>query len=147
MKRPNVAHARVLRAAQTDAERLMWRHLRNRQLLGWKFRRQHEIDAYIADFACVDANLIVELDGGQHVERARYDERRTEALQRRGFRVLRFWNDDVLTATDRVLEQIVAALTVTPPHPDPLPGGERGKSADGPDPLPGGERGKSTGAP
>lgn len=132
MKRPNVAHARVLRAAQTDAERLMWRHLRNRNLPGWKFRRQHEIDAYIADFACVDANLIVELDGGQHVERARYDERRTEALQRNDFRVLRFWNDDVLTATHRVLEQIVAALTLTPPHPDPLPAGDREKIVGAP---------------
>ena len=127
MKRPNVAHVRVLRAAQADAERLMWRHLCNRQLPGWKFRRQHEIDAYIPDFACVDANLIVELDGGQHVERTRYDERRTEALQRMSFRVLRFWNHDVLPASDGVLEQIVVALTLTPPHPDPRPAGEREK--------------------
>ena len=127
MKRPNVAHVRVLRAAQADAERLMWRHLCNRQLPGWKFRRQHEIDASIPDFACVDANLIVELDGGQHVERTRYDERRTEALQRMSFRVLRLWNDDVLPASGRVLEQIVAALTLTLPHPDPLPAGDREK--------------------
>jgi very-short-patch-repair endonuclease len=125
MKRPNVDRARALRCAQTDAERLLWRHLRDRQLLGWKFRRQHEIGVYIADFSCADANLIVELDGGQHVDHALHDEHRTELLQRMGYRVLRFWNDDVLKATDRVLEQIVRVLPDTPPHPGPLPEAER----------------------
>lgn len=68
VKRLNVERARALRVAQTDAERALWRRLRNRVLLDWKFRRQHEIGPYIVDFVCTDAGLIVELDGGQHLE-------------------------------------------------------------------------------
>ncbi|GAA0723937.1 endonuclease domain-containing protein [Dokdonella soli] len=127
MQRANVAHARALRVGQTDAERWLWRHLRNRQLLGWKFRRQHEIGPYIADFVCTGAWLIVELDGGHHVAQASQDARRTEWLQAAGYRVLRFWNDDVLKSIESVLEQIVVALAATAPHPGPLPGGEREK--------------------
>lgn len=125
MKREYVDHARALRAGQTDAERRPWRYLRNRELLGRKFRRQHEIGPYVVDFACVDTGLIIELDGGQQLEQMERDARRTAWLQREGYRMLRFWNDDVLKNTNVVLEQIVAALDVTPPHPDPLPGGER----------------------
>jgi very-short-patch-repair endonuclease len=134
VKRLNVDRARALRTSQTDAERALWRHLRGRHFLGWKFRRQHEIGLYIADFVCADKWLIVELDGGQHVERADQDAVRAEWLCRAGYRVLRFWNDDVLKNTDDVLEQIQRALELdaalrTPPHPGPLPGGERGRSA------------------
>jgi very-short-patch-repair endonuclease len=129
MRRPNVDRARALRVGQTDAERALWRRLRNRLLLGWKFRRQHEVGPYIGDFVCTDAWLIVELDGGQHVDRAADDAQRTHWLEQEGYRVLRFWNDDVLKKVDDVLEQIVRALPVTPPHPGPLPGGEREKSA------------------
>jgi very-short-patch-repair endonuclease len=142
VKRLNVDRARALRTMQTDAERALWRHLRGRRFLGWTFRRQHEIGAYIADFVCTDAWLIVEVDGGQHVERAGEDAVRTEWLRRAGYRVLRFWNDDVLKNIDDVLEQILRALTTgrrgseepdaalrTPPHPGPLPDGERGRSA------------------
>ena len=145
MKRQNVDLARALRTGQTDAECALWRQLRDRQLLGRKFRRQHEVGPYIADFVCTDAWLIVELDGGQHAERAQQDARRTEWLQRAGYRVLRFWNDDVLKSMDLVLEQIVAALDVTSPHPGPLPGGEREKSAGAgvsPSPLRGEGRGE-----
>jgi very-short-patch-repair endonuclease len=145
MKRANVGYARALRVGQTDAERALWRQLRDRQLLGWKFRRQHEIGSYIADFVCTDAWLIVELDGGQHAERAQQDARRTEWLQHAGYRVLRFWNDDVLMKMNLVLEQIVAALDVTSPHPGPLPGGERGKRSQlclSPSPLRGEGRGE-----
>ena len=129
MKRPNVDRARRLRVAQTDAEQKLWYHLRNRQLQGWKFRRQHEIDRYIADFICPDAALIVELDGGQHGEQMAYDETRTRKLASMGYRVLRFWDNDVLTNIEGVLEVILEALASSAPHPSPLPGGERGQGS------------------
>ena len=96
MKRQNVDRARGLRQTMTDAERKLWYHLRNRHLSGHKFRRQHEIDHYIVDFACTAAMLTVELDGGQHIGQQEYDERRTRHLEAKGYRVLRFWNNDVL---------------------------------------------------
>ena len=125
MKRMNVRKARELRSGMTDAERLLCYHLRGRRLSGWKFRRQHEIDRYIVDFVCADASLIVELDGGQHVEQVNEDTYRTQRLENLGFRVLRFWNDDVLTNTEAVLEVILGAVASVAPHPNPLPGGER----------------------
>lgn len=150
MKRLNVDHARALRHDQTDAERTLWSRLRNRGLLGRKFRRQHEIGPYVADFVCTDAWLVVELDGGQHLDQIGYDARRTRWLEQEGYRVLRFWNDDILKNLDGVLEQIVRVLLDTAPHPNPLPGGERERSfapvvldragADASFPLPSGER-------
>ena len=125
MKRLNVGKARSLRASQTDAEQILWHRLRNRRLHGWRFRRQHEIDLFIVDFVCPDAALIVELDGGQHGEQLIYDEARTRKLQDLGYRVLRFWNNDVLKNLDSVLEVIVEALASPAPHPSPLPEGER----------------------
>ncbi|MDB5967954.1 MAG: hypothetical protein JWQ90_404 [Hydrocarboniphaga sp.] len=106
-------HAVELRRRMTDAEQRLWRHLKLRQLLGFKFRRQVPVGAYIADFACLEAMLIVELDGGQHLDNA-HDEMRTQYLQARGFRVLRFWNDQVFKETNAVLEVIAASLR---PHP------------------------------
>lgn len=84
--------ARALRQGQTDAEALLWSRLRSRQLLGLKFRRQHPLGNYFADFACIEIGLIVELDGGQHGEdrAVDYDKNRTEALLAMGFQVLRF---------------------------------------------------------
>jgi len=102
--------ARALRKSPTNAERLLWRHLRRRQLAGFKFRRQHSVGVYICDFACVEALVIVELDGSQHVEQSNYDARRDSFLRSNGFRVLRFWNDDVLSRTEVVLETIFEAL-------------------------------------
>jgi very-short-patch-repair endonuclease len=125
MKRLNVDRARSLRGAQTDAEQALWHRLRNRRLDGWRFRRQHEIDLYIVDFACAEAALIVELDGGQHGDQLIYDEARTRKLQEMGYRVLRFWNNDVLKNLDSVLEVIMEALASPAPHPNPLPEGER----------------------
>jgi len=125
MKRLNVDRARRLRVGQTDAEQKFWYHLRNRQLQGWKFRRQHEIDRYIADFACPDAGLIVELDGSQHDKQRAYDEARTRKLETMGYRVLRFWDNEVLTNIKGVPEVILEALASPAPHPNPLPGGER----------------------
>ncbi len=113
----------------TDAEQLLWRHLRNRQLSGFKFRRQHEIGHYIVDFACAETLLIVELDGGQHADQVVYDERRTLQLQAMGYRVLRFWNNDVLLDIESVLTVILDVLASPAPHPNPLPAGERGSSA------------------
>ncbi|MGH8216935.1 MAG: endonuclease domain-containing protein [Rhodanobacteraceae bacterium] len=129
MKRQNIALARGLRHRMTDAERLLWRHLRGRHFQGWKFRRQHGLDAFIVDFVCLEAWLVVELDGGQHLEQSGQDAERTRILNCDGYRVMRFWDDDVLVRTDAVLEEILNALEQVPPHPGPLPGGEREKSA------------------
>lgn len=104
------SNARNLRKNQTDAEKLLWQHLRNRQMLGQKFRRQFPIDTYIVDFACLEVKLTIELDGGQHTEQIEYDQRRTEQLQKRGFKVIRFWNNDVLQNTTGVLEAIRLAI-------------------------------------
>ncbi|MEG3789911.1 endonuclease domain-containing protein [Lysobacter sp. CCNWLW3] len=101
--------ARHLRRSMTDAELRLWFHLRNRALMGCKFRRQHPIGPYIADFACIERGLIVETDGGQHADSGA-DRVRTRFLAFRGYRVLRFWNNDVLARTDAVLEQIHAAV-------------------------------------
>ena len=107
--------ARALRSSATDAEAQLWHHLRDRRLGGYKFRRQRSIGPYFADFACLEAKLIVELDGGQHAGALAYDEARTRFMETEGFRVLRFWNNDVLTQLDLVKEQILLALqTLTP---------------------------------
>jgi very-short-patch-repair endonuclease len=102
--------ARQLRNESTDAERRLWYFLRRQQLAGHKFRRQYPLADYIVDFICVPARLVVELDGGQHLEAFEYDERRTALLQREGYRVLRFWNDDVLLRTDDVVAEIFRVL-------------------------------------
>jgi len=96
----------------TEAEAGLWSRLRDHRLDGWSFRRQHPIPPYFADFACVEANLIVEVDGGQHAE-SKSDMVRDRNLVERGWRVLRFWNNDVLGNTDGVLQQILAALAPT----------------------------------
>ncbi len=101
--------ARQLRAAMTDAERLLWRCLRMRRLGGHRFRRQVPVGPYIADFACLAARLVVEVDGGQHAG-AHHDRRRDEYLRAQGFRVLRFWNHDVLGNPEAVCEVVLAAL-------------------------------------
>ncbi len=113
--------ARALRQSPTDAEALLWRKLRDRQLLGLKFRRQRPIAGYFADFACIEIGLIVELDGGQHLapDALTHDSRRSGALAGEGFEVLRFWNHDVLQRTEAVLQQIAdvaqrRAATLTP---------------------------------
>ncbi len=99
--------ARSLRRSQTDAEAKLWGHLRGRRLDGLKFRRQVPIVGYITDFACVDAKLIIELDGSQHAEREEADAIRTAALRLVGYEVIRFWNADVLKNVDAVLSTIL----------------------------------------
>ena len=98
----------------TDAERKLWHRLRQRQLEGLRFRRQVPCGPYIADFLCIDARLVIEVDGSQHGS-DHYDERRDEWFRSQGYRVLRFWNNDVLQRMDGVLTAILAALSG--PHP------------------------------
>ncbi len=103
-------YARELRNNATEAERRLWSRLRRRQLNGFKFRRQRTIGRYVCDFACLEAAVIVELDGSQHVAQAPYDANRDAFLRSNGFRVLRFWNGDVLSQTDAVVDTIFEAL-------------------------------------
>jgi len=103
-------NARNLRRRATDAEIKLWRYLKGCQLDGRKFRRQFPIAGYIADFACVEAKLVIEIDGGQHLQAKRYDERRTQRMNINGYHVLRFWNDDVLLTTAAVLEEVLRHL-------------------------------------
>ena len=120
-----VATARRLRRDQTDAERALWFRLRDRRLNGLKFRRQMPLKSYVVDFCRESARLVVELDGGQHVERSNKDAKRTADLEAYGFLVLRFWNNDVLNNIDGVVETIIATASQEPPNPNPLPDGER----------------------
>ncbi len=101
--------ARALRNEPTDCERKLWQFLRLRQLDGFRFRRQVPIGRYIADFACIEAKLIIELDGGQHQDSAR-DLSRDAELIALGYCVLRFWNNQVLQETEAVLEEILRVL-------------------------------------
>ncbi|MDQ3494724.1 MAG: endonuclease domain-containing protein [Pseudomonadota bacterium] len=115
----------------TDAEHALWHHLRNRALMGWKFRRQHPVGPYIVDFACLECGLAVELDGGQHAP-AGWDGARTRYIERKGFMVLRFWNNEVFKQQEAVLAVIFDALhsrALTPtPAPRPGPRQRRGRS-------------------
>jgi very-short-patch-repair endonuclease len=106
---PTAARAQTLRAIPTEAERKLWRRLRDRRLGGAKFVRQAAVGPYFADFACRESKLIVELDGSQHAESA-HDEKRDAFRLSQGYSVLRFWNDDVLRSIDGVCETILAAL-------------------------------------
>ena len=94
----------------TDAEGVLWRALRDRQLLGHKFRRQYSVGPFIVDFVCVEKKLVIEVDGGQHTEQVEADQERSEFIEERGFRVLRFWNHEVMKERDNVLNAILLAL-------------------------------------
>ncbi|MGD9615267.1 MAG: endonuclease domain-containing protein [Alphaproteobacteria bacterium] len=101
--------ARQLRSASTEAEARLWFALRDRRLAGYKFRRQYPINGFIVDFACTRYKLIVEADGGQHSE-SLADMHRTAALEGQGWKILRFWNNDILSNTEGVIETILRAL-------------------------------------
>ncbi|MBI2067458.1 MAG: endonuclease domain-containing protein [Deltaproteobacteria bacterium] len=105
---------RQLRQDQTDAERLLWRLIRNKNLKGLKFWRQYSVGPYILDFYCPSQRLAVELDGGQHAEQfiIEYDQERTDFLKSRSIRVLRFWNSEFLTNPEGVLEKILESLDI-----------------------------------
>ena len=114
-----IARARTLRREDTRAEAHLWNALRARRLGGWKWKRQLPFGPFFLDFACAEAALVVEVDGGQHAEQLGYDGRRTAFLERAGWRVIRFWNVDVLTNRDGI------CLTI----PDAC-GGERPNRSD-----------------
>src|SRR5579862_3161947 len=121
----STGRARGLRRRSTRAELLLWRHLRDRQLAGFKFVRQEPIGRYFADFVCRDLNLIIEVDGGQHSDSAS-DAMRDAVTRDLGYRTIRVWNHDVLGNTEGVLKILKSELEKAP-HPIPLPaGGERG---------------------
>ncbi len=102
--------ARQLRRHSTEAESALWKHLRARQLDGYKFRRQVPLGQYVVDFVCFERRLIVEVDGGHHQGQAVYDDERTKWLESQGFRVLRFWNNEVLGQIDGVAQAILKEL-------------------------------------
>jgi very-short-patch-repair endonuclease len=102
-------NANALRQTMTDAERRLWAVLRNRRLQRYKFRRQHPIGGFVVDFACTRHRLVIEADGGQHNDNAA-DARRTAWLESQGWRVVRFWNNDILANTEGVLTAILQAL-------------------------------------
>src|SRR5690242_20575056 len=102
--------AQKLRINSTDAEHRLWSLLRSRRLQKYKFRRQHVIEPYIVDFICLSKKLIIELDGGQHADNQDYDKLRSEYLESKGFRVLRFWNNLVFREKEKVIESIIREL-------------------------------------
>ncbi len=102
--------ARHLRSRMTDAETKLWWYLRNNQLGNYKFRRQMPLGPYVLDFACESRKLVIEVDGGQHCEN-HYDQKRTIWLESKGWKVIRFWNNEVLQQTEAVLQTILKALS------------------------------------
>jgi very-short-patch-repair endonuclease len=105
-----LGRARRMRRDATDAERKVWSLVRNRRLDGYKFRRQIWIGSFIVDFVCEESKLIVEIDGGQHVMQLSYDWARTRYFEARGYRVVRFWSNDVLARTEAVQERLLQVL-------------------------------------
>lgn len=139
--------ARALRATPTDAESALWRILRGQRLAGFRFRRQHPIGRWIADFACVGERLVVEADGGQH---GAADDLRDRDLAARGWRVLRLWNHDVLASPEGVVARILEQLHEPPPRPPPSAGRGRGRGAGAtalPPPAPPAGEGRGGGVP
>jgi|SRR5271155_5865171 very-short-patch-repair endonuclease len=114
MKSISLPHhrARQLRRDQTDAEKKLWSRLRANRFSQFHFRRQFPIGNFIADFACPQSGLVIELDGGQHLEQAGKDAWRTELIEQRGFTVMRFWDSEVLMDIDGVMERIAQCLLV-----------------------------------
>ena len=115
-----LARAREMRRNPTEAEAVLWRLLRAKRLVGWKFRQQQRIDQYIVDFVCFDARLIVEADGSQHIDSA-YDADRDAYLRAQGFRVLRYYNNDILARREAVLTSILDALESGETGIEPVP--------------------------
>ena len=99
--------AKELRKSATPAEQKLWQALRNRNLEGYKFRRQHPLGPFIADFFCGEVGLVIEVDGWGHLEQREYDKARTDWLEGQGYHVIRYWNDDVLKNLDEVTQDIV----------------------------------------
>lgn len=105
-----MTRSRQLRRNATKAEQTLWTHLRNRQIANAKFRRQIPVDRYIVDFICEQRKVIIEIDGGQHQQQIAHDQQRTAALEAYGYIVLRYWNNEVLSNVEGVLQEIEDAL-------------------------------------
>jgi len=121
----NYVHiSRKLRKDSTEAEKLIWKHLRARKIEGLKFRRQQQIGRYIVDFVCLKKKLVIEIDGGQHALQEREDKERDALLREHGYKILRFWNNEVLSNIQGVLEAISTACMNHPPLAPTLKGGE-----------------------
>ena len=114
-------NAKTLRANQTEAEQRLWYHLRAHRFMDLKFKRQNPIGRSIVDFVCVERQLIIEIDGGQHGEQAEYDQHRDAWLRSQGYTVLRFWNHEVMQQMEGVLEQIRSTIALSP-SPSPTSG-------------------------
>ena len=127
--RKSIRIARRLRVNQTDAEAVLWHRLRNRQIDGHKFVRQQPIIGYVCDFVCREKSLVIEVDGGQHNESAD-DVVRDRRLADKGYKVLRFWNNDVLANIDGVLSTIQSEIRGESPSPRPSPREERGEGGN-----------------
>ncbi|THD35391.1 MAG: endonuclease domain-containing protein [Sphingomonas sp.] len=133
-----LARAREMRKNPTEAERALWRLLRNKRLAGWKWKRQQQLDGYIVDFVCFEARLIVEADGSQHIDSA-YDAARDAYLRAQRFRLMRFYNNDILARADAVLISILDSLQsdetgiepASPLTPLPRPSPARGEGEEG----------------
>ena len=121
-------NAKVLRRTQTDAEQKLWYHLRAHRFMGRKFKRQKPIGRYIVDFVCLEEKLIIELDGGQHAERVDDDQERDLWLRNQGYTVLRFWNSELMSEMECVLERILTALRHETLSSSPSPVNGRGES-------------------
>ncbi len=128
-----VGKARRLRRDMTETEKRLWYYLRSSRFEGYKFRRQYPLGNYIVDFICVQEKLIIELDGGQHLLQLKYDSIRDNWFKQQGFHILRFWNNEMMEKPVGVLQVIMEYLkcesAARDPHPGPLPGRERGRSA------------------
>ena len=126
MKERLIKFAKSMRRQPTNAEAIIWATLRGARMQDLKFKRQQPIGAYIVDFVCFECGLVVEIDGGQHAEDVSADQHRSQWLQSQGFRVLRFWNNEVIERRDDVLESIIRALRE---YPSPQPLSHKGRGA------------------
>jgi len=126
MKERLIKFAKSMRHQPTNAEALIWAALRGARMQGFKFKRQQPIGAYIVDFVCFECGLVVEIDGGQHADDVSADQLRSKWLQSQGFRVLRFWNNEVIERKNDVLESIIRALRE---YPSPQPLSHKGRGA------------------
>jgi len=126
MKERLIKFAKSMRRQPTNAEAIIWATLRGARMQGFKFKRQQPIGAYIVDFVCFECGLVVEIDGGQHADDVSADQYRTQWLQSQGFRILRFWNNEVIERRDDVLESIIRALRE---YPSPQPLSHKGRGA------------------
>ena len=116
-----IMRARQPRKSSTDAEKTLWQDLRSRQLFGHRFKRRHPIGNYFVDFVCLESNLVVELDGGQHLESSEYDAARAAYLEDRGFSIGRPWNNQVSNEMDGVKESILLTLNPVAKETKPSP--------------------------